>query len=1047
MVGRGVVFLFALLIALHAVTAEDITLGPDERLSILAANMLVLAEGDYRLDCGPVAPDDSVLTTTTDGIVGDRYCVMDDDGAIIVGTAFPAASETVGGEIEDFLPVLKHPVFAQHIDAARLPKLDAICASVRIDAEGFTACEDITTKDNTPLHLYLYYDQAGSTAYVLVSQETIDAIEPSLWSNILGFFQGIFGDDADTNAFISQGEFVPFHHGYFARFGGENGKSVTATWHDDEATIIYQGFYTDLNGILPRSITIDGASQDLLATYALGHDERQVITIDTTSDDAYSDLWRKLTVGFMVDPDYDTGTPVGDTCGNKIRGYGEDCDQAGASFTPARNCHILGDYVAGNLACDIATCAYDTSDCVSCADDDDDGYYNNTGVQGKLVVRKQPTLVFPLQHINENLRSLNDPSIAFLYPFTADDAFNLTAASLDKSQAYQLFLQILNKAKQAETACPATDAACQENAYAIAIDDVIAIQTAQAMGNGIWHAPQKTRCTIKESKVDCPQGYSLTASGVEDPAAAFAAAQGLPAVVELSLAGCTGCGIFNRTGPASEVASFGTLHKGKIRLYCGLAAMSVESQFPVRAFIVKGKSADIPLTTLSDDQYATAYTACKNGIEDALGPGVTVLADPIVSPMASAEGEYAPPVLSGNGYAAATEAAIKKPGISYVSAPMASAPISLFGAILSLKGEAAGLILPTSNITNATVAAYWNATLLPYKLSSQLPLPEGIIGLADVPPADSATDATIILWNTKDTEANLPAIAGCTPKTYKVLDTTGLKTSATAPKLPGYGAVIITSAKDCFADSLSDKCGTISAFDCDDGDASVHPGTPEICGNDMDDDCDTATTDTAGCVDPGDATTTGCNYDNDCGADESATCRDCLDPITACPSGLVDTTTNGKYKVSVRAGFNNEATLIITTANWSCSLTEGTSSTMQLQLGPAIGTTTIFKDGSASVKVTTTADAWEIANIGTSTKQKGCWGADTIQITKEKADVPICLPGTTCQSATKPCVFDTDCCNWDAEDRYGYCATTTSGSVCRIQRSGGGPGGRDQQAI
>lgn len=351
--GRGLAFAVLLLLSMsfaHAAT-------DDQRLAVLAANMQPLAGTEYALNCGPVKVYDNVLNTIDGDVKGPRYCVLKSGEEIIFGTFMQGPSGTVTEE--EFGPLAKpmleaYDDFAPHVQLGDLPDDLNLACTPDGNTDTFWPCLPIHTEYGS-LYLYFYVDydiDGGSNAYLIVSEGEIAAFQsPTIFSTVVDFFRRLFGVSPASIDEPAQDEHGAFHHAYFA---SQAGRTISATWQDRTAIIVYQGFVTDFS--------------KLPGAYELGSGERQRVTLSLSQQDPQEvATWHRLTSGLTL-TDVD-GEAKGAVCPDgEVNGYDEDCEQ-GVPIT--ETCQTYG--LSGDISCNAQTCKLDLSGC-SCTNADGDGF-------------------------------------------------------------------------------------------------------------------------------------------------------------------------------------------------------------------------------------------------------------------------------------------------------------------------------------------------------------------------------------------------------------------------------------------------------------------------------------------------------------------------------------------------------------------------------------------------------------------------------------------------------------------------------------------------
>ena len=306
---------------------EDADLTTDEgRLAFLAAQLLAIAEGEYTLDCGPA---EEVLNIPPSGSHPDNFCVLKDERQVIIGTF------GTNGESE-LLDAFKDDLF--NLDVTDVD--NTACDDINVLDFEFQECDDAVENRRT----YAANNIDTSTSFVIVGERTIDAFDTTILESIAGFFKNIFGLGEENTVGMTEIPLRRFHHGYFASIDDRN---LAATWNDD-AVLFYRGFSTDFNLSRPKD-----------SDYFLGN-EKQVVAVDLRPSNEHDvALWRRLTAALRIKG---VGTPLaGDTCGNGIQGFDEDCDTA----EPLGSCEELYDsaFGVGDVTCNPNTCLLDFSGC------------------------------------------------------------------------------------------------------------------------------------------------------------------------------------------------------------------------------------------------------------------------------------------------------------------------------------------------------------------------------------------------------------------------------------------------------------------------------------------------------------------------------------------------------------------------------------------------------------------------------------------------------------------------------------------------------------
>jgi hypothetical protein len=637
------IVVFALLLIIAPLAwAEDAAAVPNERqLATLAANMLLTTGGsDYAMECGPKA--EAVTVMPSKDLEGSYYCVLRTSGATTFGTFGSLGADTAKASTA-LLGALEDTTYAPHIKASDIDPTACSHWAAPEDPDAPLTFEECTNAIRS-MKAYVFEDTATDTMFVIVSTKSIDAFSSTgFFTAILDFFKGLFGIGTSTTNIVESAD--QFHHGYFAKRGSRN---VSAQWMDETAVIVYNGFVTNFSATRPS-----------MSEYLPGHNKKQVLRFTTRDDftmsqssDAAVSLWRKYTSGLRISDV--AGTPVpGDVCGDGNLGFDEQCEPGNtmrcAEYDP--------NYKEGTLTCYPASdkergCTWDTGACVSCADNDTDGFSGGQGAVGALQVLNTGGIGLdsPYGPFNDTFYKVIADRMKETGVKEAVLPISFDAVMPWNSRPQQLFAHAISVAETAYQACvkatPDQYESCEHTAYSSL--STFSTPISALLASLLQTQPSARPCALKDGRQVCPDGYSPRALGLSENYSVILTAmraENIAPVLRITLGTCAGslCGPYSHADDAvapwkqSDLPTnytYSNADMRRVRAYCFMVAKGVDGLWATldppaverlarsTTFIVVG---DPLQANISPEAYDRVYRECKLGVEDAIGAGATVL--------------------------------------------------------------------------------------------------------------------------------------------------------------------------------------------------------------------------------------------------------------------------------------------------------------------------------------------------------------------------------------------------------------------------------------
>jgi hypothetical protein len=1014
--------LFLLLLLLPAGYA----LNDEQRLATLATNMLATTSGDYALECGPVADADhkpDILNQLPLGTAyGDYYCVLTQNNKVVFGTF---------GDPQKILQSFKDPAF----DRQQFT-IDAIACNGLPPADEFQECPGAITGQHR-LYVYSYNAQPNDdTTYIIVSENSVSGFNQR---GFLGqFFDWLTKFFSTPETFLTTEE--AFHHAYYAH---QNGKNVTAVWHDT-AFIIYQNFGTDFNVTRPAN-----------SKYSLGRNQRQALELTLSKGNTQDvAMWHKYTSGLRIAAG---GTPIsGNACGDSVRSFDEECEPGLAA--PACSAVFTGQYQSGNLKCFARgtpnECQWDTSACVSCQDVDEDGYSSAKGVTDILTFATSVTII-----TNTSKRVL---------PIPYDLAFNAAG-----EQSFRTALS----AADARIAAEGEDAVYSNDATFVTPRGIM-MQT--LLNTHVAARP----CIAKQ----CPDGYWPIAEGIKSNYSLLLPqlkAQGSSAVFRITLGGCTdgSCGQYGygadsqyrvTSGLATKV-TYTDAELRKTRAYCNMIASGIDAYWTglpgngarPTEYIIVGDPAE---ANIRADSYDALYRKCKQGITDALGTGATAVYgipaastdnnlqqyaytqgifqnrdayDAVYMEAKMVNGKYEELTLNEMKVRGDKLATLKLP--IYLRSSAGAAEQTFYGARLPLSMSIAGMSVLIYDTTNGNISGNgthtWNATAkalsgVVYRFTR---LPNGALPAGVEAFLTDNGKTSITFFNLGAQQTVTLDLSSCQLQNVRRV---GKNLVETKPSFDGvlkpYSITTLElgGAPNCIA-PIGENTACNVLVDCNDTNPDVYPSKTEICGDAVDNNCN-AQIDESGCdasLNP--PPTVICDYDGICEEGETAQCRDCGQYANSCPTNWTFYKSQGAYKIYTRAGERNNPELLITIASPSQDCYTGQGGNGPVFMNATSSSKMVYYNGGAqSMRIIASAQGTKwVINGEESTSGSGagqtCWACADEKCATLNLEIPFTTTGCDLSAQCAPLggrwYTPEDCCNCLSPDGSGLCKNDALG--------------------
>lgn len=558
--GLFLLFLYSLYspLVVFAQTPED--------MSVVASAILDFAykQGkDFYLDCGTKDVfAESSYKTPNDWSDSPIACVLNMTNKIAIGMY-------VEGSIVDLLETFSNTtIYGNHIDKRDIKK-DA-CEDV--EGEGFIEC------DNAIKNMYVYYNPQAQV--ILISEEKLTSI--NIIDNIVLFFKRLLGIETKEEHFLPSGyseEYFPFSKGYFAFKKATPDLKVYGFYYledefeKEEAYIIFENFGVNFEEIA-KGLYNSGKDVEFM----FGSGNKQVLILKTAEEE----LWKSFTGSLRLE---DTGEPpiAGDSCGNNKVGFDEDCDPPGTTQT---TCQDL-EYDGGTISCS-QQCTYNVSKCITCNDEDNDGYSTGDGFTSNLDIINKINFGFALpkgvydknDEIFQNFKSLKtklDVKFEFV-PIFYD--FLIPPSSQEEVAFNSLFDDFKTEFEK----CSDDFIQCEVEALKKPeIDNKFKETTSFIARRFNSQIPQSSLCSFNENSIDCPNGMNPYALGIKsyvELLSGMALSKTKP-IVGIVKGGCVqGCGPYS-SGYNSPFSVIGarTENDYKIRefLFCALAAKAINN--------------------------------------------------------------------------------------------------------------------------------------------------------------------------------------------------------------------------------------------------------------------------------------------------------------------------------------------------------------------------------------------------------------------------------------------------------------------------------------